>query len=373
MYIKGVGMTKFDYSQKQWWQFAYEAAIEAMEDANIKSSQLDAIVLSAVSSTGSGEHQTHKISLLSDLFKTHIPIIETPSVCSGGGVAFWTANRLGFKNILVLSGEKATDNLTEITTDLIMSAAERHIEQTEGMIFPAQNALVWQKYMEKYKATMDDLALIAYKNHQNAALNPKAYYYKRSVSLEDIKNSPEVAFPLRLMDCSISVNGGAAAVLTQEETDIQVAGSGFATDYLLTFGREETDHFNASEIAAKIAYEQAAISPKDIDVAELHDAFTPIELFSYEDLGFAPKGQGAELIRTGKTNLDGELPINPSGGLKAKGHPISVTGLAQIYEITKQLRGQCKDRQVKNAKTGLCQNIGGAGGSITVNILRKVK
>lgn len=373
MHIKGVGMTKFDYSQKQWWEFAYEAALDALEDAKMKASQLDAIVLSTISSAGGGEHQTHKVSLISDLFKTHIPIIETPSVCSGGGVAFWTANRLGFKNVLALSGEKAVDNRTEITTDLIMSAADRSIEQTEGMIFPAQNAFVWQEYMKKYKATMEDLSLISYKNHQNAALNPKAYYYKRQVSLEDIKKSPEVASPLRLMDCSMSVNGGAAAILTQEKTDIEVAGSGFATDYLLTFGREETHHFRATELAAKSAYEQARISPKDIDVAELHDAFSPIELFSYEDLGFVPKGQGAELIRSGKINLGGEFPINPSGGLKAKGHPISVTGLAQIYEITKQLRGQCGERQAKNARIGLCQNIGGAGGSITVHILRKIK
>jgi len=373
MYIKGVGMTKFDYSQKPWWKFAYEAALEALEDAKMKASQLDAIVLSTISNAGGGEHQTHKTSLLSDLFKTHVPIIETPSVCSGGGVAFWTANRLNFKNVLALSGERSVYNRTEVATDLIMSAAERVFEQTEGMIFPAQNALVWQKYAEKYQATMDDLSLIAFKNHQNAALNPKAYYYKRSLTLEEIKKSPEVASPLRLMDCSLSVNGGSAAILTQEKTNVEVAGSGFATDYLLTFGRDETDHFPATRLAASQAYSQAGITAKDIDVAELHDAFTPIELFSYEDLGFAPVGHGADLIRSGKVNLGGEMPINTSGGLKAKGHPISATGLAQIYEITRQLRGQCGDRQVKNAEIGLCQNIGGAGGTITVNILRKVK
>jgi len=373
MYVKGVGMTKFDYSQKHWWQFAYEASLEALQDANLKISQIDAIVLSSISNSGAGEHQTHKVSLLSDIFKTHVPIIETPSVCAGGGVAFWTANKLNFKNILVLSGEKVTDNRSEVTTDLIMSAAERVCEQTEGMIFPVQNALIWQKYMEKYGATMDDLSLIAFKNHQNAALNPKAYYYKRTMGLEEIKKSPEIASPLRLMDCSLSVNGGAAAILTQDKTEVQVAGSGFATDYILTFGREEIDHFKATRMAATQAYKEAGLTPQDIDVAELHDAFTPIELFSYEDLGFAPVGKGAELIRSGKVNLDGELPINVSGGLKAKGHPISVTGLAQVYEITRQLRGQCGARQVKNAEIGLCQNIGGAGGSITVNILRKSK
>jgi len=375
MFIKGVGMTKFDYSQKPWWLFVQEAATEALEDAGMKISEIQAIVLSSISSCdGPGEHQTHKISLLSDLFKTNCPIIETPSVCAGGGVAFWTALHLGeFKNILVVSGEKLVDNKSEVTTHWILSAAERMIEQAEGMLFPVQNALVWQQYMKKYGATMDDLALISFKNHQNATLNPKAYYYKRPVSLEEIKKSPIVASPFRLMDCSLSVNGGAAVVLSKEKTDIEVSGSGFATDYLLTFGREDPTHFKATKLAARGAFERAKIKPENIEVAEVHDAFTSVELFSYEDLGFAPPGKGAELIRSGKVNLDGELPINPSGGLKAKGHPISVTGLAQIYEITNQLRGKCEKRQKKPVpKIGLCHNIGGTGGSVTVHILKRV-
>ncbi len=371
MFIKGVGMTKFDYSQKPWWAFAYEATMEALADAKMKISEIEAIVFTGMSSAAGGEHQTHKISLLSDLFKTNVPIIETPSVCAGGGVAFWVANRLGFRNVLAVSGEKLVDNLSEVTTDWILSAAERVIEQTEGMLFPVQNALVWQQYMTKYKATMDDLSLVAFKNHQNAALNPKAYYYKRPVSLEDIKNSPIIASPFRLMDCSLSVNGGAAAILSKEKSDVEIIGSGFATDYLLTFGRESITHFKATRLAAEEAYGQAKIRPGDVEVAEVHDAFTSVELFSYEDLGFAPIGKGAELIREGKVNLGGELPINPSGGLKAKGHPISATGLAQIYEIVNQLRGRCGERQVKNPKIGLCHNIGGTGGSVTVHILRK--
>lgn len=375
MYIKGVGMTKFDYSQKPWWRLLYESTMEALEDGKMKISDIEAIVLTNISGCdGMAEHQTHKLSLASDLFKTHCPIIETPSVCAGGGVAFWTALHLtGFKNILVAAGEKMVDNQSEIVTHWILSASEREIEQTEGMIFPVQNALIWQQYMQKYPlATMDDLALISYKNHQNAALNPKAYFYKRPVSLEEIKNSPVVASPLRLHDCSLSVNGGAAVIISKEKSDVEVAGSGFATDYILTFGRKDPTHFVATQIAAKKAYEEAKIKPEDINVAEVHDAFTPIELISYEDLGLAKVGEGAKLIREGKVNLDGKLPVNPSGGLKAKGHPISVTGLAQVYEITNQLRGKCGERQAKNAKIGLCHNIGGPGGSVAVHVLRKI-
>jgi len=373
MYIKGVGMTKFDYSQKHWWQFVFEAAMEALKDANMRISEIEAIVFTGISSAAGGEHQTHKVSLLSDLFKTNVPIIETPSVCSGGGVATWTANRLGFKNILVIGGDKLVDNRSEITTDWIMSAAERVIEQTEGMLFPVQNALVWQQYMEKYKANMDDLALIAFKNHQNAILNPKAYYFQRPISLEEIKKSPIVSSPLRLMDCSLSVNGGAAVILSKEKTDIEIIGSSLNTDYLLTFNREIITHFKATRLAAQKAFKEAQLEPKDIDVAEVHDAFTSVELFSYEDLGFAPIGKGAELIRQGRVNLDGDLPINPSGGLKAKGHPISATGLAQIYEVVNQLRGKCGERQVKPIpRIGLCHNIGGTGGSVTVHILKRL-
>ena len=175
------------------------------------------------------------------------------------------------------------------------------------------------------------------------------------------------------MDCSLSVNGGAAAILSQEKSDIEIIGSGFATDYLLTFCREDITHFKGTRIASDQAYKTAGIKPEDIDLAEVHDAFTSLELISYEDLGFAEIGKGAELIRSGKLNLDGTLPINPSGGLKAKGHPISVTGLAQVYEIVNQLRGRCGQRQVKPLpRIGLCHNIGGAGGSATVHILRKI-
>ncbi|MDD5569185.1 MAG: thiolase family protein [Candidatus Pacebacteria bacterium] len=366
-------MTKFDYSTSPWWQFAYEAAMDALADAKMSMKDIDAIVFSSISSAAAGEHQTHKVSFLSDLFKTNIPIIELPSVCGGGGVAFWTALHLQeFNNILVLASEKFADNRSEMAVDWILSAAEKATEQTEGMIFPAQNALVWQQYMAKYGATMDDLSLIAFKNHSNAALNPKAYFYKRPIEMEKIKNSAVVASPLRLMDCSLSVNGGAAVIISKEKSDIKVIGSGFATDYLLTFGRDDLTHFKATQLAAKKAFEQAGIAPKDINVAELHDAFTSVELISYEDIGFAEQGKGAELIRSGKLNLDGEMPVNTSGGLKAKGHPISATGLAQIYEITNQLRGNCGERQIKSApKFGLTHNIGGAGGSVTIHIFEK--
>jgi acetyl-CoA C-acetyltransferase len=250
-------------------------------------------------------------------------------------------------------------------------AAERLYEQSEGLIFPAQNALVAQQYMMKYGADLDDLALVAFKNHENAYLNPKARFYRKRVTLDEIRNSPVVASPLRLFDCSISVNGASACILSKEKTDIKIAGSGLCTSRLTAFESEDMSSWEATKISAKKAYSEAGINAKDIDVAELHDAFTSVELISYEDLGFCNKGEGKQLIRDGTTKLNGKLPVNTSGGLKAKGHPISATGLAQIYELVKQLRNQAEQRQIDNVKYALAQNIGGAGSNVSVHILEK--
>ncbi|MBI2102152.1 thiolase family protein, partial [Candidatus Woesearchaeota archaeon] len=227
-------------------------------------------------------------------------------------------------------------------------------------------------YMLKYGATTDDFALVALKNHENAYLNPKARFYKKKVSLEDIKNSPVVASPLRVFDCSISCNGAAALILSKDESGIEVVGSAEENDYLSPFERDDMASFWATRKAAEIAYKEAGISPSDIRVAELHDAFTPLELISYEDLGFCSAGEGPRLIREGITKLDGKIPVNTSGGLKAKGHPISPTGLAQIYEIAKQMKNECGKRQVKNPSYGLALNIGGAGSIATMHILRNL-
>ena len=372
MYIKGVGMTKFGVQTYTSQELVYEATLEALNDADMSMSDIDAIVSSVVDTSSNGERQRGFSSILSSIFKKKVPIITSSAVCGGGGSALWTANRLDYNNVLVVGAEKLLTNNSFIITDEILMAAERIYEQSEGLIFPAQNALVAQQYMLKYGATTDDFALVAYKNHQNAFLNPKARFYKKEVTLKQIKNSPVVASPLRLFDCSLSVNGAAAAILTNDRTDIEIAGSSLFVDRLSTFESEDMTTWDATRLAAEEAYKQAGISPADIDIAEIHDAFTPVELISYEDLGFCKKGEGKEMIRKGITNIDGKMPVNTSGGLKAKGHPISATGVSQIYELTKQIRNDAGDRQVSNVKYVLAQNIGGAGSTVTVHILRKV-
>lgn len=372
-YVKGVGMTKFGVHSKTSQELCYEAVMEALEDANMQLSDIDQIIISKGDSLHDGERQRLFQGVLSNILGCEdIPIFRVTAACSGGGSAFWDAVHSGKKNVLVLGVEKLSPCLTKYLTDEFMMAAERIYEQTEGLNFPAQNALVAQQYMIKYGATSDDLALIALKNHENAFDNPKAMFYKKKVTLDMIKKSPVVASPLRLFDCSISVNGAAAAIISKDPGNIEIIGSGMCTTSLSPIERKDMTSMSSTIKAAKTAYEQAGIKPEDLDIAELHDAFTPLELLSYEDLGFAKKGHGAELIRDGTTKINGSLPVNTSGGLKAKGHPISPTGLAQIYEISKQMKNECGKRQINKPKYGLAQNVGGVGTMAAVHILKNL-
>ncbi|MBI2557939.1 hypothetical protein HYW20_01345 [Candidatus Woesearchaeota archaeon] len=361
MYIKGVGMTRFGLQQDISSHMIYEATMEALDDAEMSMDNVDAVVVSSIELMSNGERQKHSGSVISSLFQKSLPILSVPAGCAGGGTALWTANKLhrtsNYTNILVVGFDKIMANTSKKVTDEIAMGGERIYEQSEGLIFPAQNALVAQQYMLRYGATTDDFALVAYKNHQNAYMNPKA---------------PVVASPLRVFDCSISCNGAAALVLSKEDADIEVVGSAEENDYLSPFEREDMTSFWATRKAAEIAYKEAGISPNQINIAELHDAFTPLELISYEDLGFCKQGGGPKIIKEGVTKLDGKLPVNTSGGLKAKGHPISPTGISQIYEIVKQMREGCGKRQIKKPGYGLALNIGGAGSTATVHILKNL-
>jgi len=364
-------MTKFSTADRYTWDMAHEATYEALNHADMNFNNIDAVVVSTVDTIIGTEKQRQYQTLIASLFKKKLPVIRVPAVCGGGGAALWTASKLGYDNTLVLATDVISLNTTPIIVNEIMNATDKVWEQEEGINFPAENALVAQEHFLKYGTTSDDLALVSFKNHENAFNNPKTAFYKKKITLEQIKNSPIIASPLRLFDCTRNVNGAAACIISKDKTDVKIKGSSLSTDYLAPFEREDMSTWRATILAAKKAYKQADLGPNDIDIAEVHDAFTILELLAYEDLGFCKKGEGANLIRDGITKIDGKLPVNTSGGLKARGHPISPTGLAMIYELTKQLRGECKDRQVSNLKHALAHNIGGAGGSISVHILEK--
>ena len=376
MFIKGVGCTRYGIHDKNTQLLAYEAVQKALSDADISMSRIDAVVCSTIEWFYTGEFQRHFASMLSGVLKTNVPIIRIPAACAGGGTALWTANRLGYDNVLVVGAEKLhghTKNTQMITKEFGM-AAESRWEQPEGLNFPAENALVAQSYLERYpETTMDDLALIAFKNHENGFLNPNAHFYGKKVSLDKIRNSPAVTSPLRLFDCSISVDGAAAAVLGSDKTDIKITGSSSCADYLPPFERDDMTRWDGTVITANQAFKQAGIERGDIDFAELHDAFTIVELLAYEDAGFCRKGEAYKAIRDGRFNIDGKMPVNVSGGLKAKGHPVSATGLGMIYEIVKQMRKESGDRQLSKVNKALAHNIGGAGGTTTCNIIKRTR
>ena len=399
MYIKGVGCTKFDSQIDASQKLAYYAVSEAIEDSGISAKDIDAVIVSSSDANSRGERQRLLPLIINDMLHLKVPVINCSAVCAGGGVALWTANNLGrglrkeidnrkdtgitdskndstnysaYDNLLVVGVDKLLVNSTFNMTDDIMMAGEYTYEQLEGLNFPAQYALASQQHMLAYGTTKEDFSLVAFKNHENGFLNPKARFYKKKITLRQINDSPVVASPLRLFDCSSPVNGAAAVILTREKTDVEIAGSGFSVDRLPAFESSDLTSWSSAKKAAEQAFSEARITPDDIDVAEVHDAFTPAEIIAYEDIGFAKKGEGCKLIRDKTTFLDGKIPVNTSGGLKAKGHPISATGLSQIYELTKQLRNEAGERQVSNAKYALSHNVGGAGSSSVVSILRKV-
>ena len=369
-------MTKFDVDSKSTKENIYECVNELFDSSDLSINDIEAVFISNNETEGNGERQRHIAPILSSMFQKRMPIIAIPAGCGGGGTALWNAlnfqKKKSLSNILVIGAEKLVANISEKVTDEILMGGERIYEQTEGLIFPAQNALIAQQYMLKYGVTSDDFALVALKNHENAFLNPKARFYGKKVTLEMIKKSPVVASPLRLFDCSISVDGAAAVVISNEKSDIEIIGSSLYTDRMPAFESNDMTSWEATKLAAKSAYEQARITPKEIDFAEVHDAFTPVELMAYEDLGFAENGKGRELIRKGTTKINGSLPINASGGLKAKGHPISATGVSQIYEIAKQMRKEADKRQLNKTKIGLAHNVGGVGSTATIHILKNL-
>jgi acetyl-CoA acetyltransferase len=272
--------------------------------------------------------------------------------------------------VLVLAGEKMTHVSTPHATSILAEVIDP-VERSYGCTMTALAAMVTRRYMHEFGMTTDDLALVSVKNHNNGALNPYAHFQK-SVSLETIRGSKVVASPLRLFDCSPISDGAAALILSSKPSWVKVSGIGHGTEHVAVQNRESLTSFSATRRAAKQAYEMANKNPDDIDVAEVHDAFTSFELIDTEDLGFFKPGEGYKALLDGITQLDGALPLNPSGGLKARGHPVGVSGLAQVVEIVWQLRGEAGDRQVKNPSIGLTQSIGGFASNNLVNILEVV-
>ncbi|HEX3034698.1 MAG TPA: OB-fold domain-containing protein [Thermodesulfobacteriota bacterium] len=309
-----------------------------------------------------------------------IPAIRVETASSSGAAVFsvaYTAVASGiFRNVLVAAGEKMSHLPTKTATRILAEVIEMR-EREAGASMPALAAMITKVYMHRFKIPKEDmeqvLASIAIKNHFNGSLNPLAQFQRR-ITFTDYRASKFVSEPLRLYDCSPFTDGAAALLLTREKTDVRVAGIGQGTDTFSVRSRGFLTSFMSTRIAAKQAYEMAGIGPKNINFAEIHDAFTSFEIINSEDLGFFEEGSGWEAVRDGVTQIDGQFPINPSGGLKSRGHPVGASGLAQVVESVLQMRGEVNERrQVGRVDRVLTHSIGGMGHNNFVIILEKEK
>lgn len=380
--IIGIGITKFgEHWDMGLKELAVKAGIGAVEDAGITGEDIQLIVGGNMSG-GLFTGQEHGSALLADyLGMNPIPAIRTEGACSSGGLAMrvgYQAVASGSHEFVAVGGvEKMTDVYGPQATTALSGAMEYETEAYFGTTFPGIYALIARRHMYEHGTTRKHLSMISVKNHSNALHNPYAQY-RRKVTLEQVERSTLVADPLRLLDCSPITDGAATVILAPADvakkytdTPIYVKASAQASDTLSLYSRRDITTLDATVHAVREAYRQAGLETKDIDFAEVHDCFTIAEICAYEDLGFTKKGSGGKMIEEGETEIGGKIPVNASGGLKAKGHPVGATGVAQIVELVKQLRQEAGKRQIKNAETGLAHNVGGSGATATVHILSR--
>lgn len=380
--IVGVGMTKFG----ELWDSSYrdlitEAGVKAILDAGIEGDDIQEIYVGSMS-PGLFAGQEHIGALVADYAGlAGVPATRVEAACASGGLALrqaFLSIKSGRNDIVVAGGvEKMTDIPTKSAMMTLMGAGDEQWEAFQGVTFPALYALMARRHMMEYKTTLEQISMVSVKNHFNAQFNEYAQF-RFEVSLEKVMNSAIIADPLRLLHCSPITDGSAVVVLASEEKakelsddPIWITASSLATDTLALHDRKSLSRMDSVVLAGREAYRQANVTVKDIDFLEVHDCFTIAEILAIEGLGFCEPGEGGRLTEEGRTRIDGDIPVNPSGGLKGKGHPVGTTGVSQTVEAVLQLRGEAGKRQVKDAKTGLIQNVGGSGATCVVHILSK--
>ena len=381
-YVIGAGQTPFgafpDESYRSLFEQAYRAARESVPNG-VDPGDVDEAV---VGTLGVGGRQ---LGLSGPAVTEHVGLHGTPctrveNACGAGGYAVRQgvqAIRSGMADVVLAGGfEVMTDLSGDVTKYWLGVSGETEWERMTGTTFAGVYAQMASAYFEAYpEASSDHLSKIAVKSHENGAKNPKAHL-SFTTSLEDAVDAPVVADPLNLYHCCPTSDGAAVVLLASEDvveqyTDerVRVAGVGAASDRVGLADRATYTEIPASEAAARSAYEESGYAPDDLDFAEIHDCFAIAELLAYEDLGFADRGEGWRLAEDGATAIDGDLPVNTSGGLKSKGHPIGATGTGQVVEAYDQLTGAAGERQVEGATVGLTHNVGGSGGAAVVHVL----
>jgi acetyl-CoA C-acetyltransferase len=378
--IVGIGLSRWgevwDASLRTLWT---EAALAALDDAGLD--RVDSITVGSMT-PGLFVGQEHLGALLADeLGMAGVPATRVESACASGGVALKTGFAevaAGLADIVLVTGvEKMTDVSGDECTAALAAAADAELEVFYGATFPGLYAMMARAHMARWGTTREQLAMVAVKNHRHGALNPHAQY-RQEITVKDVIESAKVAEPLTILDCSPITDGAAALVLAElgvartmakGRPIVRIAGVGQATDRIALQSRADLTTLLATTLAAQRAFKMAGKTPNDIHLAEVHDCFTIAEILVVEALGLCQPGQGGCQASSGRTALGGEIPVNPSGGLKSKGHPVGATGVAQAVEITTQLRGVAGKRQVAGARIGLTQNMGGTGASTVVHIL----
>lgn len=381
--IVSAGVSRFGVREGLYTRELFaEAAREAFDKCPNLNPKRDVKALFVGMMSESYEHQAHVAPLFLDwIGLLPIPAFRTEGACASSSVAMRTglfAIASGMYDVVLVGGvEKMTHVSTTGVTEILAMASDFPFEQWHGISFPGIFAMMAVDHMHRYGTTEEQMAKVAVKNHEHGVLNPKAHFQKK-ITVGEVLSSRPVAWPLKLYDCCPRSDGGACLVLTSPDlarkftdTPVDIIGSGQAQDTLSLFDRENFSSMKVTRLAAQQAYSRAGVGPTDIDVAELHDCFTIAEIIAYEDLGFCEAGKGGKLIEEGVTHLGGKLPVNTSGGLKAKGHPVGATGVAQACEIYLQLTNQAERRQVQGAEIGLTENVGGSASTGVVQIYRR--
>lgn len=380
--IIGVSQTKFgELWDSSFRELISEAGLKAILDSNIEGSDIEAMYVGNMSS-GLFVEQEHISALISDHTGLNpIPCTRVEAACASGGLALRQGIMVvasGYHDIVISAGvEKMTDVVDAIPA--IATASDQEWEAQQGANFPSLYAMIAKRHMYEYGTTREQLAQFSVVNHKNAKNNPNAQF-PFETSVDKVINATMVADPLTLLDCSPVSDGAAAIVLCSADqakkytdTPIYVKASAQASDTMTLHDRRDITTIDSTKVASRKALDMAGLTIKDIDATEVHDCFSINGLLAVEDLGFAEKGKGGTAIEEGQTEIDGDFPINPSGGLKARGHPLGATGIAQAAEIIWQLRGECGKRQVSDAEIGMTHNIGGTGGTAAVHIFGRDK
>lgn len=383
--VIGVGMTKFSkYIGTGLKDLGRTACLAALRDAGISPREIQVGYCgNAVAGVMTGQTMVLGQLIMKELGITGIPITNIENACSSGSTAFregWIAIASGLYDVaLVVGAEKLYASDTGKTVQALAGASDVELEGGLGLIMPGVWAMRAKKHMEKYGTTLDQLAQVSVKNHKNGCLNPNSQYQK-ACTLEEVHKARMITDPLTVLHCSPIGDGAAAAILCSKERAARYTTKPvFVAASVLTTGNYDLlRDMTGNELearAAREAYEFSGIGPQDISLAEVHDCFTIAEFLRCESLGLCPVGEYGRWIDEGRTEIDGKLPVNPSGGLLAKGHPVGATGVAQVAEVVWHLRGEAGKRQVKNARTGLTHCSGGAimgdTAACTVSILKK--